>query len=1120
MNRSYGPLVCLWVLWGALAIGLRAEDPPPVGAGLTVVRADAGFALAAAGVQPDDVLLRWRRLAGLGETGGDLSSFFHLKEVEILHGPRGGVELLVRRGEIERWMAIPAYEWRLSVRPALAGAAGVAQGEGERLLETKNLEGAVARWDAGAAEAAARGDHLSAAWLQFRSGQALADGKRWAAAVEALGRCADALAAVDAGRFQPIIWDMQGELLRLDKRPEAAMEAHRKALAAWTHDGGELGRANSTAGLGHGAWQLVRWPEAVQCYENALAIRREVAPDSMVVSSSLLMLATAYANTGDLAAADRCLVEALAIHRRRLPGHAAEANILNMLGVHASKAGHQLKAQQYFEDALRLKQAQSPESMAVAFTLNNLAAVARLRGDLAQAERYNLHALKIKQAAEPDSVSLARTLYNVGQIAMARRDFPAAADYLSKALQILERKAPRTREHADCLEQLGNLARLENKFAEAEARHQESAAIRKQAANDPLDQIRMRLTLGAIRMESGDLTQAEAHYRAALNQAREIVPASLYAARSFRGLGETCLRRGDLAAAEPLLDQARQIVAATAPLSIEEAVIEHLRGDLRRRQDRLRDALVCYERAVAALEGQLEKLGGSREVAEAFAAEYAVFYKDVLELKLLLNDPRGAFDTLERYRARSLLAMMAERDLDFSRDAPVELLERLETARARSREAQDVLMQLNPDQEPERVSEFQRQLAERRREQALVWDEIRRVSPRLAALRTPATLTLDEVAGVVGPDTLFLSYAVNDRATHLFALLNGQLRVETIPVGRQQVHESVEYFLAQLSNPASRKTRLMGRAHALYQQYVAPVDDLVRRSRRILVCPDGPLHMLPFAALGPTTRRYLIEEKPVSYAISATVFAEGTEKATRRVSRPMVLFGDPAYPGKADGSPAARLLRWVLRDDAVPPLPASRDEVREIAALYPDAHVAYLGPDASEERVKSLDRQPGYVHFACHGFYDPVNPMDSGLLLAIPEEENGERDNGFLQVWEVFESVRLDAEQVSLSACETARGRELGGEGLVGLNRSFLYAGARTVMSTLWSVADASTAAFQKRYYRHLRSGRTKTEASRLAQREFINGKVRLAAAEPAGDPPDFSHPYFWAGFVLNGQWR
>jgi CHAT domain-containing protein/Tfp pilus assembly protein PilF len=940
--------------------------------------------------------------------------------------------------------------------------------------------------------------------------------------VEALERCASVLATVEGGRFQPIVWNMQGDLLRQDKRVEASAEAHRKALAAWSAAAGRnLGQANSLMGLGHCAWQLVRWPEAVRHYKDALAIRRELAPDSMLVADTQLSLATAYSNTGDLDAADRCYQEALALTRRHLPGHPSEAGILNSMGVAASKAGHFGQAQRYFEESLRIKQAQAPDSMSVAFTLNNIASVARLRGDLASSEAYYRQSLKIKQVLEPDSVSLARSYHNMGQIAMARRDYPAAREYLENARRLIERKAPRGREHADCLEQLGNLARLESKFDQAASLYQEVADIRRQVSGDPLDQVMMLINLGINSREEGDLPGAEAHYQAALAICRKTAPASLYTARALLGLGETCLRGGELDRAEPLLAEALQIIVRAAPRSINEAVAQHDMGDLRRRQDRPREALTHYERAVAALEGQLERLGGSREVAEDFAAEYAGYYKDLLELKLLLDDPRGAFDVLERYRARSLLAMLAERDLDFSRDVPPELLSQYETCRLQCRQTYEQLMAVAPDREPARLTELQGRLAAQRLEESQVWQEIRRASPRLATLQAPEPLTLDQAAAALERDTLLLSFVVHERATHLFALLDGRLRVESLPVGRQQVRELTEYFLAQLSNPASRPARLRGRAHALYQQLLGPVDDMVRRSTRILVCPDGPLHMLPFAALGLTTARYLVEEKPVSYAISATVFDAGRRAGgPGRSGRRVVLFGDPVYPGKMTEGTATRPFQWILRDGAIPPLPASRGEVEGIAALYPGTQITYLGSAATEARATALDRQARYVHFACHGFFNHADPLDSGLLLSIPESTGGPGDDGFLQVWEVFEKVRLDAEQVTLSACETARGKDLGGEGLTGLNRAFQYAGARTVMSTLWSVADASTAEFQKRYYRHLRSGQTKTEAARLAQREFIGGKVRLVVKAPTGEPPDLSHPYYWAGFVLNGQWR
>ena len=124
--------------------------------------------------------------------------------------------------------------------------------------------------------------------------------------------------------------------------------------------------------------------------------------------------------------------------------------------------------------------------------------------------------------------------------------------------------------------------------------------------------------------------------------------------------------------------------------------------------------------------------------------------------------------------------------------------------------------------------------------------------------------------------------------------------------------------------------------------------------------------------------------------------------------------------------------------------------------------------------------------------------------MTAPEQRAEGQDNGLLQAWEIFESVRLDADLVTLSACGTALGREMGGEGLVGLTRAFQYAGARSVLASLWSVSDVSTARFMQSFYGHLRNGKTKDEALRAAQMESLQD----------------SHPFHWAAFQLTGDWR
>jgi len=156
--------------------------------------------------------------------------------------------------------------------------------------------------------------------------------------------------------------------------------------------------------------------------------------------------------------------------------------------------------------------------------------------------------------------------------------------------------------------------------------------------------------------------------------------------------------------------------------------------------------------------------------------------------------------------------------------------------------------------------------------------------------------------------------------------------------------------------------------------------------------------------------------------------------------------------------------------------------VEALRSLSPSARI-WLGQDATEENAKALSGDTRVVHFACHGFLDEKLPLESGLALSLPADRAEGRENGLLQAWEVFEKVRVDADLVTLSACQTGLGREMGGEGLLGLTWAFQYAGARSVLASLWEVGDASTAELMKRFYERFGAGVPKAEALRLAER-------------------------------------
>lgn len=353
--------------------------------------------------------------------------------------------------------------------------------------------------------------------------------------------------------------------------------------------------------------------------------------------------------------------------------------------------------------------------------------------------------------------------------------------------------------------------------------------------------------------------------------------------------------------------------------------------------------------------------------------------------------------------------------------------------------------------------------------------------------------------------------------------------MKRLPVGEERLRQEVEDFLARARQPAGGADAIR-RARSLYRALIAPVAELVGKSERVLILPDGPLHRLPFAALVRDTagrRQYLAEWKPLHTALSLTAYA--TLRASRREPSPaggpvrLVAFGDPRYPqdpaaSQDAGDPLRRHL-GDLRGVHWAALPYTRREVERIAAAYPGARL-YLGEGATEERAKTVGRDVRALHFATHGYLDDRNPLDSALVLSIPEELAAGRDNGLLQVWEIFESVRLDADLVVLSACDSALGRESRGEGLIGLTRAFQYAGARSVVASLWSVSDQATAELMARFHRHYRAGLPKDQALRAAQIELIHHPIRITTANGQPVAIDASAPFFWAGFQLFGDWR
>lgn len=1067
-------LPSLLVLPAAMAASTAGAPAASHSRGVVVESLASGRALERAGVRAGDLLLAWRRLAAPpanpDSPRGEIRSVFDWHRLVAEEAPRAAVVLRGERDGERRDFRVEPGLWDAELRPRIPPA----------LLDVY-LRGE---------EEPPADDRLLLTWLRLRAGEtAAAAGDRQSALAEYRA----ALAAAPDSRSRVTVWNVIATLHELHDEPREALAARRAALeiraATW---GESLELAESHHDLGRLATARGQWELAERHNRRALAIRQKLAPGSLAVAHSLNNLGIVLDELGELDEAAEAYRRAFEIQKRLADGTAALASILTNRGV-----------------------------------------VARRRGDLDQASRYHRQALEIRQKLAPGGGTVAGSFINLGAVALSRGDLDTAVHFLEQALEILEGIAPVSYGCAMVLNNLGVAALEAGDLDAAAAFHARAAEVWRQLGPERSEVAQSFNNLGLIAARRGDVEEATDYYRRALGIWEATAPNGLELADSLENLGAMALARGDLGSAEERFAEALEIRDKLAPESAEVArALDSLSSvHLARRQ--YQAAADLSRRAVEVLEGQIGKLGGSHAVEAGFRGRFSHIYSHYIESLVELGKNAEAFQVLERYRARSLLEMLRRRAL-VPADVPAEL------ARARRRlgaaydRAQRRLAGLRPDRDAAEIEELLGSMRGLRAEREELAAELRRAAPRVAALEEPRALDLSGGRAAVDPGTVLLAYSVGEESSRVFAVTaGGELEVAVMPVGADRLRGQVELFreLIHDARPGSRRmASLDALGRDLFSTLIGPVAEAVSAGERLLVLPDGPLHFLPFSALvlpGAADRRYLVEWKPVHFILSATLYAELRQPRHREsVAEPMplVAFGDPLYPELRRAGPHdsvdLRVRSALDRGFDFEPLPSTRMEVEGIAALFRDRAEAFLGPRATEERLKTIAPRARWLHIAAHGFYDPDSPLDSGVALTIPSRSGGDRDNGLLQAWEIVEELRLDADLVVLSACDSGLGRELGGEGLIGLTRSLFFAGARSVAASLWEVADRSTPVLMERFYRELKAGAPKDEALRAAQVEMIRGPIRVRDDDGRPVELDASAPYYWAAFQLHGDRR
>jgi CHAT domain-containing protein len=516
---------------------------------------------------------------------------------------------------------------------------------------------------------------------------------------------------------------------------------------------------------------------------------------------------------------------------------------------------------------------------------------------------------------------------------------------------------------------------------------------------------------------------------------------------------------------------------------------------------RLREAVPYFEQGISLIEQLRQGLVPSEEALAraASAGETKELFDETVDAQFSI-DPRQAFHTHELARARAFLSILSDSKIDLRQGMS-------EADRAREaalfRRIAAIRRQISqPDRAGATAQQADADLDEAESALESFRLEMRKANPRLANIWYPSPLAVDEARELLKPGTTLVEYSLGDKRSFVWVLSRERFASAELPAAKEieaQVNEYRRLLTSRVSGLTVKQSErdVESQAARLYGTLLKPVEAEFAGSRELVIVPDGALHYLPFEALSFSganrSGAFLLERFPMSYAASATSFLGVDVQASPvHTGRQLLAFGDPSY-GTGRGSASGGGF-----DPG--PLPYTRAEIEGIAALFPPkARSIYLGAGASEKSVAGeAVGQYQYIHFATHGLLDEAHPERSGLALTP-----GKDDDGVLRV-DAITTLRLQADVVTLSACNTGLGGLFSGEGMLGLVRAFLYAGAGSVNVSLWNVNDAATAALMKEFYRNLSRSMPADQALRSAKLALLRQEGTL-----------WRHPHFWAPFVL-----
>ena len=910
-----------------------------------------------------------------------------------------------------------------------------------------------------------------------------------------------------------------GQGLRTKGELDQALRAFQIARALAEQIGDARGASNALLNLGVIHNMQGDHKQAMDFFEKSLQVAESLGDQNMILTRQM-NIATVYASQLEFPKALELFKKCLAIAENLGNKNLQFSIYMNMAHIDRIRGRNESAVEMYLK-ALDIFHSEGfhptgGDNSGAASAFEGIATVYLGQQNNSLAMEYFQKCLTAL-GPEGEKATLRNALTGIGHLYQMQGDLPQALSYFQKAFELSEKMGDKAG-IAGSLEGMGSVERERGHYEAAIAYFQKSMPIA-ESLGEKGNSASLWLDIATVQDMQGRPSDAAETLKNALSLAESSEIQDHLAAILIAAAAVTNERK-NFADALPLAQRAWEMGTRMGSLDrIWEA--KENEGVAYQGLGQGEQALKSFQESIVAVEQLRNQVAGSEEQRQGILSERLTPYFDMVELLEAQNRSSEAFAYAERAKGRVLLDVLQGGRVSVSKAMTAD-------EKDREQQIQAELVSLNRQVEQENAQKpsdttHLEELKRRRDSARLQYNDFLNslyvVHPELRTQRGQTQpITVEEAARLL-PDskTAFLEFVTCQEKTYLFVLTrtgaenqgSPLLKVYTIQIKRRELGQQAEAFRKELGQRDLTFRRV---SHELFDLLLRPAQPQLAGRNALIIVPDGPLWNLPFQAVLQDNSRYLLEDYAVAYAPSLTVLHEmmrshhRNEPKSVAPSSTLLAMADPVL-----GKETLTRTAVTYRDEALGPLPEADREVKALRLLYGgEQSEIYIGAEAREDRFKTEAGRFRVLHLATHGVFDDSSPMYSNVLLASDE---GGREDGILEAWEIMQ-MDLKADLVVLSACETARGRVSAGEGVIGLTWAFFVAGVPTTVVSQWKVESASTAKLMLGFHRTLKARESRVNSAFATARALQHAELQLL------HDPQYSHPFYWAGFVVMGDPR